>query len=157
LVLAGKKLTPAQGFLAGLLSGAVFALLESLGSLASPSGQDWLGLVLGRTGTGILHTVNTGMVGWALASTWRDGRYLRLAAVYLLAAGLHGLWNVFGALLALPALLGPGSVTGIVAVFLRLGQIAPLVLLVLVILLFLILLSSNRRLRAESSKIGSST
>jgi hypothetical protein len=156
-VLAGKKLTPAQGFLAGLLSGAVFALLESLGSLASPSGQDWLGLVLGRTGTGILHTVNTGMVGWALASTWRDGRYLRLAAVYLLAAGLHGLWNVFGALLALPALLGPGSVTGIVAVFLRLGQIAPLVLLVLAILLFLILLSSNRRLRAESSKIGPST
>jgi hypothetical protein len=156
-VLAGKKLTPAQGFLAGLLSGAAFALLESLGSLATPSGQDWLGLVLGRTGTGILHTVNTGLVGWALASTWRDGRYLRLAGAYLLAAGLHGLWNVFGVLLALPALFGPASVTGIVAVFLRLGQIAPVALLVLAFLLFLILLSSNRRLRAESGKIGSST
>ncbi len=155
-VLAGKKLTPAQGFLAGLLSGAAFALLESLGSLASPSGQDWLGLVLGRTGTGILHTVNTGLVGWALASTWRDGRYLRLAGVYLLAVGLHGLWNVFGALLALPDLFGPASVTGIVAVLLRLGQIAPLALLVLAILLFLILLGSNRRLRAVSGKIGSS-
>ncbi len=114
-----------------------------------------MGLVLGRTGTGILHTVNTGLVGWALASTWRDRRYLRLAGAYLLAAGLHGLWNVFGALMALPALLGPGNVTGIVAVFLRLGQIAPVALAVLAILLFLILLNSHRRLRAESGKIGS--
>jgi RsiW-degrading membrane proteinase PrsW (M82 family) len=156
-VLVGKKLTPAQGFLAGLLSGAAFALLESLGSIASPSGQAWLTLVLGRTGTGILHTVTTGLMGWALASTWRDGRYLRLAGVYLLAVGLHGLWNVFGMLMALPILLGPASVPGPLVVFVRLGQIAPLALLVLAVLLFLILLGSNHRLRLESGKIGSST
>jgi len=154
-VLAGKKLTPAQGFIGGLLCGAAFALLESLGSIANPSGPEWLVLVLGRTGTGILHTVNTGLMGWALASTWADHRYLRLAGTYLLAVGLHGLWNVFGVLMALPALFGTTPVTGIVAVFLRLGQIAPVVLVILTILLFTILLSSNRRLRAdaESSKI----
>ena len=155
-VLVGKKLTPAQGFVGGLLCGAAFALLESLGSIASPSGQEWLVLVLGRTGTGMLHTVTTGLMGWALASSWRDGHYLRLAGTYLLAAGLHGLWNVFGLLLALPALLGSANATGIEAVFLRLGQIAPVVLLVLAALLFLILLSSNRRLAAESSKIDAS-
>jgi hypothetical protein len=152
-VLAGKKLTPAQGFMAGMLSGAAFALLESLGSLANPPGQEWLTLVLGRAGTGMLHTVTTGLVGWGLASTWGDGRYLRLAGVYLLAVGLHGLWNTFGVLMALPALFGQASATGLVAVFLRLGQIAPAVLVVLTGMLFLILLSSHRRLIQESSKI----
>jgi RsiW-degrading membrane proteinase PrsW (M82 family) len=152
-VLVGKKLTPAQGFLFGLLSGAAFALLESLGTIASPSGQDWLPVILGRTGTGLLHTVSTGLMGWGLASTWQDGHYLRLAGTYLLAAGLHGLWNLFGVLLALPALFGTASVTGLAAVFLRLGEIAPYVLVVLAIMLFLILRGSNRRLRAESGKI----
>jgi len=42
-------------------------------------------------------------------------------------------------------------------VFLRLGQIAPWVLLALGILLFLILLYANRRLRLESSKIDPTT
>ena len=154
--LAGKNLTPAQGFLFGLLSGAAFALLESLGTLASPSGQGWLTLILGRTGTGMLHTVTTGLMGWALASTWQDGRYLRLAGTYLLAAGLHGLWNLFGIVLALPALFGTAKVTGVAAVLLRLGQVAPFVLGVLMMLLFSILLVSNRRLRAESGKIDPS-
>jgi len=35
-VLVGKKLTPAQGFVGGLLCGAAFALLESLGSMPVP-------------------------------------------------------------------------------------------------------------------------
>jgi RsiW-degrading membrane proteinase PrsW (M82 family) len=153
-VLVGRKLTPAQGFVFGLLSGAAFALLESLGSVANPSGQEWLGLVLGRTGTGMLHTVTTGLMGWGLASAWQDRRYLRLAGTYLLAAGLHGLWNLFGIVLALPALFGSTDVTGIAAVLLRLGQIAPVVLGVLTLMLFSILLGSNRRLRAESGKIG---
>jgi hypothetical protein len=152
-VLAGRKPTPAQGFLFGLLSGAAFALLESLGTIANPSGHDWLVVVLGRTGTGMLHTVCSGLMGWALASAWQDGRYLRLAGTYLLAAGMHGLWNLFGIVLALPAVFGTASVTGITAVLLRLGQVAPFVLVVLMILLFSILLVSNRRLRLESGKI----
>jgi len=154
--LAGRKPTPAQGFLFGLLSGAAFALLESLGTIANPSGQDWLVVVLGRTGTGMLHTVCSGLMGWALASAWQDGRYLRLAGTYLLAAGLHGLWNLFGIVLALPAVFGTASVTGIAALLLRLGQVAPFVLVVLMMLLFSILLVSNRRLRLESGKIDPS-
>jgi hypothetical protein len=152
-VLVGRKPSPAQGFLFGLLSGAAFALLESLGTVANPSGQGWLVVVLGRTGTGMLHTVTTGLMGWALASTWQDGRYLRLAGTYLLAAGLHGLWNLFGIVLALPAVFGTTPVTGLAALLLRLGQVAPFVLVVLMTLLFSILLVSNRRLRAESGKI----
>ncbi len=152
-VLAGRKLTPAEGFVFGLLSGAAFALLESLGTIANPAGQEWLTVVLGRTGTGMLHTVTTGLMGWALASAWQDGRYLRLAGTYLLAAGLHGLWNLFGIVLALPALFGTANVTGFAAVLLRLGQVAPYVLVVLMVMLFAILLVSNRRLRVESGKI----
>jgi hypothetical protein len=155
-VLAGRKISPAQGFLFGLLCGAAFALLESLGTIASPSGQDWLAVILGRTGTGMLHTVTSGLMGWALASAWRDGRYLRLAGTYLLAAGLHGLWNLFGIVLALPAVFGTASVTGAAAVLLRLGQVAPYALVVLMVMLFSILLVSNRRLRVESGKIDPS-
>ncbi len=152
-VLVGRKLTPAEGFVFGLISGAAFALLESLGTLANPSGQEWLVVILGRTGTGMLHTVTTGLMGWALASTWQNGRYLRLASTYLLAAGLHGVWNLFGLVVALPALFGTASVTGIAAVLLRLGQVAPVVLGMLTVVLFSILLASNRRLRVELGKI----
>ncbi len=157
-ILVGKEITPAQGFLAGMLCGAAFALLESLGSLANPSGQqDWLIVVLGRTGTGVLHTVTTSLMGWGLASTWKEGRYLRLAGIYLLAVGLHGLWNVFGILVALPDLFGPAAVTGIVAVFLRLGQVAPFAMAVLTIVLLLILLYGHRRLRLQSGTIGTAS
>jgi hypothetical protein len=70
-----------------------------------------------------------------------------LGATYLLAAGLHGIWNAFGLLNALPELLGPAQATGSLAVFLRLGNLAPYMLSVLVVVLFLILLGVNRRLQ----------
>jgi hypothetical protein len=145
--LAGRKMTPAEGFTAGLICGGAFALLEGLGNLANPVGDQWLTLVIGRAGTSTLHIVTTGLVGWGIASAWQNGRYLRLSATYLLAAGLHGIWNAFGLLNALPELLGPAQVTGSLAVFLRLGNLAPYVLSVLVVVLFLILLGINRRLQ----------
>jgi hypothetical protein len=155
--LAGRKITPAAGFTAGLICGGAFALLEGLGNLANPVGDQWLTLVIGRAGTSTLHIVTTGLVGWGIASAWqnggnprRSGGYLRLGATYLLAAGLHGIWNAFGLLNALPGLLGPAQVTGSLAVFSRLGNLAPYMLSVLVVVLFLILLGMNRRLQSES-------
>ncbi len=154
--LAGRKLTPAEGFTAGLICGGAFALLEGLGNLANPVGDQWLTLVIGRAGTSTLHIVTTGLVGWAMASAWQNGRsprssggYLRLGATYLLAAGLHGIWTMFGLLNALPALLGLAQVTGSLAVFLGLGNLAPYMLSVLVVVLFLILLGMNRRLQLQ--------
>jgi hypothetical protein len=54
-VLAGRNLTPAQGFVAGALCGGSFALLESLFSLANPAQGGWAALAAGRAGTAMLH------------------------------------------------------------------------------------------------------
>jgi hypothetical protein len=145
--LADHKLSPAEGFAAGLICGGAFALLEGLGNLANPVGSQWLALVIGRIGTSTLHIVTTGLMGWAMASAWQDGRYLRLGATYLVAVGLHGVWNAFGLLAALPELLNPAQVTGSLAVFLNIGSLSSYVLVVFVGVLFLILLGMNRRLQ----------
>lgn len=92
--LAGKKLTPHEGFVGGMICGAAFALLESLGAMGNPGTDSWPIVAVGRIGTGILHISASGMVGWGLAQAWTEGRYLRLAAAYLLAVGFHAIWNM---------------------------------------------------------------
>jgi hypothetical protein len=93
-LLAGKRITPAEGFVAGLICGAGFTLFESLGMLSTFSGETWPAMALGRAGTDLLHMTTSSMLGWALASAWRDGKYGRLGLVYLGAAATHGLWNL---------------------------------------------------------------
>ncbi len=90
-LLAGRGLSPAEGWAAGILSGAGFALAESL--MLASRGEDWAFLVFARIGTGVIHALTAGMLGWALAVAWRDGRYGRLGGVYLASVGVHALWN----------------------------------------------------------------
>jgi len=99
--LSRHDLTPAEGFTAGLVCGAAFALLESSLSLTAVSGEAWLTTAAGRLGTGLLHTLTAGLNGWALVSTWREGKFLRQAAVYILTVLLHGTWNLFALLAGL--------------------------------------------------------
>jgi hypothetical protein len=148
-ILVWRNLTPADGFVTGLICGSAFGLIESLGNLASVSGSSWIIIVLGRTGTGFLHTVATGLVGWGLASAWHDRAYLRLLFSYLTAAALHGLWNVFALLSGLSTFISPAPAAQNLQVFTRLGQVGPLALGVLIVVLFLILIGSNQRLRAS--------
>jgi hypothetical protein len=89
--LVGTQITPAAGFVAGILCGAGYALIESLG-LAS-SGEEWASLVAARMGTAGVHIVTTGLSGWALALAWKQNSYVRLGAVYLFNVFFHGLWN----------------------------------------------------------------
>jgi RsiW-degrading membrane proteinase PrsW (M82 family) len=91
-LLAGRGLTGVEGFTAGVLCGAGFALMENLGYSAAGLGS-WAAIAMARSGTAVMHITTSAMVGWALAATWRDGRYLRIAAVYLVAVIIHGLWN----------------------------------------------------------------
>ena len=84
-LLAGRKLTPVDGFMAGVLSGAGYALFENL--FLSSSGEQWMSVVLARVGTGAVHMFTTSLVGWGLASAWGQGRYLRLALSFALAVG----------------------------------------------------------------------
>lgn len=83
---------PAQGFALGLLSGAAYALFESLGA-SGQGGQAWPTVVAARAGTSLLHIFTTGLMGWAIVSAVRERRYLRLPAAYAAAVLLHGVWN----------------------------------------------------------------
>ena len=143
-VLVKRGLSPAEGFELGLFCGASFALVETLGSLASSSGAEWTALVIGRVGIGLLHTVTGGLVGWGLATAWSRGRVLLLALVYLAAAGLHGLWNLAGILMGFLPLLPAGKPGNLPTL---LGSLAPAVLLVLTVILMGVLVWINRHLR----------
>jgi len=84
--------SPAQGFVLGLLSGAAFALVESLN--ASGGGiETWIAVVSVRAGTSMLHVMTSGLVGWGIASAFRERRILRLLAAYFSAVLIHGVWN----------------------------------------------------------------
>lgn len=96
--LSRHDLTAAEGFTAGLVCGAAFALLESSLALSVVSGEGWLVAAAGRLGTGLLHTFTAGLNGWALVSTWKEGKYLRQAVVYILTVLVHGSWNYFALL-----------------------------------------------------------
>ena len=76
--LSGQKITPAQGFGFGVLSGAAFGLFENLGN-TSGAGTGWALLTTSRISTLLLHSFTAGLVGWALASAWTQRRFLRLA------------------------------------------------------------------------------
>ena len=52
--------SPSEGFTAGLVCGAAFALVESVLSIVSVPQDTWLMTLVGRIGTGLLHTLTTG-------------------------------------------------------------------------------------------------
>lgn len=147
--LSNKKLSPAQGFNLGMISGAAFALLESLGYLAAPAGSDTPLMAMARVGSGLLHVTCSGLVGWGLAEAWTNGRYGRMVAAYFAAVALHGAWNLFGLLVGVVPFI---DVTAGLVGFLRgLGVIAPYALGLMVLLLGGILFSMNLRLRREAA------
>lgn len=93
---ARKIESPAQGFVLGLLSGAAFALFESLNASADGS-ISWAAIVSVRAGTAILHITLSGLVGWGIVSAFKEKRIGRLAAAYFTAVLIHGLWNAAAA------------------------------------------------------------
>ena len=101
--LAGSMLTPAMGFGFGVLSGAGFGLFENLGN-TSGAGSGWALLAGSRISTLLLHSFTAGLVGWGLASAWRERRFLRLALCFMTAVLIHGLWNGMAVLSAAASL-----------------------------------------------------
>lgn len=92
-LLAGKRITPAEGFVAGLIAGGGFALVETLGVVNALPDSAWLMTALQRTGTALLHILCVGLTGWGLASAWSEARFLRLALAFAAAVSLHAVWN----------------------------------------------------------------
>lgn len=147
--LAGRRITPVEGFVGGAISGGVFAAFESLLSLSSLEQGSWVVLVVGRAGTGLLHITTTAMLGWAMASAWQNGGYLKLGLTYLLSSIAHGLWNAFSVFSGLGAILD--SETGSFQFITAFARATPFLLVGLAAVLFGLLLGMRQRLRRELS------
>lgn len=141
--------SPSQGFVMGLLSGAAFALIESLNA-SSDGTMTWPLIVSIRAGTSILHITASGLVGWGIVSAFKEKRIGRFFAAYFSAVLIHGIWNA--------SAIG----TGIAAIGESIGRPEWLFnfvpaficgLLVMGVGMFAVLLASNRKLRNVSKPL----
>jgi hypothetical protein len=148
-LLVGTQITPGQGFTAGLLSGAGYALFENL-ALTTSAGGSWGEVVVTRIGTGLLHILTAGLSGWALALAWKEGRYLRLGFTYLLAVLMHGTWNGLALLAGISNFTPAGAAKGMD--FVQVSRVATIGLGSLALVMFVILLASNAHLRAAAER-----
>jgi hypothetical protein len=140
-LLAGRKPTPAQGFAAGLLSGAGYALFENF-TLGAGAGEDWAMVVVARMGTSLVHILTAGLTGWALTLAWTERRYLRLALSYLVAVAIHALWNGTVILTAIVELMKEDSAIPDFLTAISAG--APMIFVILILGCFVFLLIFNR-------------
>jgi hypothetical protein len=148
--LAKRGFSPAQGFALGAVSGATFALIESLATLSGAAGSDWLLLVIGRTGTLLLHIACSALVGWGLGLAWTRAKYAQFAALFLAALAIHGIWNGLAQFMGLAPFINPGQMGVSLTTPAEIAIIAVLGLMVLGSLALLVLL--NRKLYAEQSR-----
>jgi hypothetical protein len=88
-------------------------------------------------------------MGWALALAWGQGRYLRLALIYLGVVALHGLWNTISITMGLLPLVAPPGDTWLRAPWVTSALVGGLIGLYVV--MFGILLWANRRLSEPSA------
>lgn len=145
--LAGKRLTPSQGFVGGLIGGACFAMLESLGAVGIPAESEWIMLLFGRTGTGLLHVTLSGLVGWGIASAFYNRNWGRAIVTYLGAVTIHGLWNFFALLAGIVPILPISEEMNNLPVLL--GQMGVFVLVALFVINLVLLFSVNRHLQRQ--------
>jgi hypothetical protein len=146
-LLAGRRLSAAEGFASGVISGAGFALFENLAFTST--GGDWTAAVVLRMGTGLLHIVTAGLTGWALALAWSHGRYLRLLVIFFCSVLLHAVWNGL-------ALVTSVSVLDLPAHFdaQTVASIAALTLASITFIAFALLLGLNRALRRDQNLLS---
>jgi hypothetical protein len=147
--MAGQKLTPAQGFGYGVLSGAGFGLFENLGN-TSGGGAEWALLASSRISTLLLHSFTAGLVGWALVSAWSQRRYLRLVLTYALAVFIHGLWNGMVVLSLVPSLQGLTNLS-IPSGLIYLGNFSDYGIIALGVIVLVLYIAINHILRHQAS------
>jgi fumarate reductase subunit C len=144
-LLAGRGLTPTQGFTGGMLCGATFAMLESLSNIYPGLGPEWGSTVAVRVVAALLHVTFSGLVGWGLVLAWQRRKYLQLGGLYLLAVMLHGLWNGVSLLSGLAPLLNAAQYGALE----WLGRLANVFMVVLAVIILALLLGVNRYLRTH--------
>jgi len=151
----GKRIqTPAEGFALGVLSGSAFALFENIGYAANDT-EMWAITAVVRMGAGIMHILTGGLMGWALASAWQKGKFVRLSSTYLMVVVIHGLWNAMGIGLGLGML---ATLTENTPVFWRNFPYAAFgTLLTLAFGGMLVIIRANRLMRHEQNNRAEST
>jgi RsiW-degrading membrane proteinase PrsW (M82 family) len=107
-VLLGRKLRPVDGWVIGALSGAGFAIFESLSQATVDAGW-WLGVV-GRLGASIPHVFTTAFMGYTLALARNQKRYGRVLPVFLGVVAIHSLWNASSVMAMVTSLGAPGGI-----------------------------------------------
>jgi RsiW-degrading membrane proteinase PrsW (M82 family) len=114
ILMLGRRPTPMAAFLGGMMGGLGFAVVESLTNLSATQ-DGWLGLVVARIGTMVMHGLTAGLVGWGWGqvAVHRARGALRLAAAYLTAVTIHGLWNAAAVIIAFGSLSVLGQSTTI--------------------------------------------
>jgi hypothetical protein len=154
-LLAKRLQSPAQGFALGIISGAGFALVESLLASSTP-GQGWGQLLAARAGGGLMHIFASGMMGWGIASAWQGNR-LRLLGTYVISVMIHGLWNSAAIIIEIGSLQPYLNNNPVIKSLdsISIAGTAVLGLLVLIILPALILV--NRKMRQPAPAIPAST
>ena len=154
--------SPAQGFALGVLSGAGFALVESL-SASLTADNTWALTLSIRAITSGMHMLATGLVGWGIAYARLEKRYFRLVGMTLLAMSLHAIWNagvVFTILGGVRTMLAIPSFD-FLGTAMTIGGAGLLV--ILIVGMFVALFAINRRLRdpalstSQSAEIGEMT
>lgn len=140
-LLLGRNLSPASGFALGALSGAGFALAESLTLGATTEG--WLATTTARIGTSSLHILTAGLMGWALAVAKKERRFGLLLLTYAVSVVLHGLWN---GMVILGVYASLGALAGSELLPIHFAISSWLVLLVLAAGCIILLVLNNRRL-----------
>jgi hypothetical protein len=146
-IFARKLTSPAQGFAMGLLSGAAFALVESLN--ASGAATDaWPVIVAVRCGTSLLHIMASGLVGWGITSAFLEKRIWRLVTAYLSAVLIHGVWNACAVGVGLSMM---GEFIGKPEWLFTVLPAAAGGMFVLAVGIFWVLVASNKRIRNSLS------
>src|SRR6266508_4363321 len=150
---ASKIQTPTQGFALGLLSGAAYALVESLG-VSGQGDKTWALVVSVRAGTSLLHITTTGLMGWAIINAWRSKRFLNLLLMYATVVIIHGIWNGAVVGTSLATLMDMGGETDWTF------TIVPALICGMAVLgvgMPAVLLASNRKVKQLSSKESSAS
>jgi hypothetical protein len=144
-----RKWSPREGFIAGMICGGAFAVVESLISLASADSGSWLPLVAARSGTALLHIVTAGLSGWALTSSWLDGKYLRVGITYVVTVFIHGIWNFLAITVGVGSFANESSLD-----FIKwLSPAAPWMMAGLVVILIGLLILINTSLRKQQTSL----
>lgn len=95
--LLGRRLSTKEGYLAGMLSGFAFAVLEGglyATQLMLIGEGDLTDVLIGRMGGTLIHMFNGALIGWALAKAKQDRNYARTIVFYIITMAIHALWNL---------------------------------------------------------------